>query len=53
MKAMVIFMEEKQKYVVFFENPNKKPKKKTKCHFPAPPILNIFHENFRDCFLGE
>ena len=39
MKATVIFIEKKTN-LYFFENPNNK--NKTKCHFPAPPILNIF-----------
>ena len=48
--------------LVFFEMAQKKKKemKKTikmavskKTHFPAPPILNIFHENFEVWSMGE
>ena len=50
MKTMVIFIEKKQKYF-FLKNPI--TKNKTKYHFPALPILNIFCENFRDWSLGQ
>ena len=41
MKAKVIFIEKKQKHF-FLKNPitkNPKTKNKTKCHFPAQPII--------------
>jgi hypothetical protein len=46
MKALVISFEKKQNKF-FLKNPmtkNKKNKNKTKCHFGAPPILNIFSQ---------
>ena len=48
MKALVFFIEKKQ----FCLLKKTITKNKTKCHFGAPPILNIFHENFRDWSLG-
>jgi hypothetical protein len=54
MKAMVIFIEKKQK-TTFFEKPNnQQPKtKQTKnMSFAAPPILNIFLQKFKGLILG-
>ena len=45
MNGLLVFIEMKQKKK-FKMADSKKP------HFPAPPILNIFYENFMDWSLG-
>ena len=46
MKGLLVFIEMKGKKNVVEKKNNMTDSKKT--HFPAPPILNIFHENFMD-----
>jgi hypothetical protein len=51
MNELLVFIEMKQNFFILFEEKKSKwPLKKP--HFPAPPILNIFHENFMDWSLG-
>ena len=36
----------------FLKNPITKNQKPKKCHFPAPPILNIFLQKFQGLVFG-
>jgi hypothetical protein len=49
MKAKLIFIGKKED---FLKNPITKTPKPKKCHFPAPPILNIFSQKFQGLVLG-
>ena len=50
MNGLLVFIKMKQKKK--FEKRNSKWPTQKKTHFPALPILNIFHENLMDWSLG-